>query len=86
MMQFVMQPDMVYRYPLWGVAMLLVGLAAGAAMCIELAARLFVPVHHKTFSLSREPIDEPIERTEQALAAEAGRLAVRDVGDTVRIA
>jgi len=56
------------------------------AMASVAGARLFVPVHHKTFSLSREPIDEPIERTEQALAAEAGRLAVRDVGDTVRIA
>ena len=46
MMQF-MQPDMVYRYPLWRVALLLMGLAAGAAMCIELAARLFLPVEFR---------------------------------------
>jgi L-ascorbate metabolism protein UlaG (beta-lactamase superfamily) len=49
-------------------------------------ARLFVPVHHKTFQLSHEPFRQPIERTEAALAAEADRLAVRDVGDTARIA
>ena len=49
-------------------------------------ARLFVPVHHKTFQLSHEPVHEPIERAEAALAAEAGRLVVRDVGDTARIA
>jgi len=49
-------------------------------------ARLFVPVHHKTFTLSHEPPDEPIQRTAAALAEEADRLAVRDVGDTARIA
>jgi L-ascorbate metabolism protein UlaG (beta-lactamase superfamily) len=49
-------------------------------------ARLFVPVHHKTFQLSDEPLDEPIERTEAALAAEADRLVVWDIGDTARVA
>ncbi len=48
-------------------------------------ARLFVPVHHQSFRLSREPFTEPIERAEQALAAERGRLAVRDIGETVVI-
>jgi len=46
-------------------------------------ARLFVPVHHQTFELSREPFLEPIERTEAALAAERGRLALREIGETV---
>jgi L-ascorbate metabolism protein UlaG (beta-lactamase superfamily) len=46
-------------------------------------ARLFVPVHHQSFRLSREPLREPIERTEAALAAEHGRLALRDIGETV---
>ena len=27
-MQFIMQPGMVYQYPIWGVGLLLVGLAA----------------------------------------------------------
>lgn len=45
--------------------------------------RLFVPIHHKTFALSREPVNEPIERAEATLSAEAGRLAIRSVGDTL---
>jgi len=36
-MQFVMQPGMVYQYPLWWVALLLVGLAALGAVLFELA-------------------------------------------------
>ncbi len=48
-------------------------------------ARLFVPVHHQSFQLSREPFDEPIERAEAALAGEAGRLAIRRVGQTATI-
>ena len=49
-------------------------------------ARLFVPIHHKTFMLSREPANEPIERAEAKLSAEAGRLAVKAIGDTVQLA
>jgi L-ascorbate metabolism protein UlaG (beta-lactamase superfamily) len=49
-------------------------------------ARLFVPVHHQSFQLSREPVNEPIERAQQALSAERERLAVRAIGETVRIA
>jgi L-ascorbate metabolism protein UlaG (beta-lactamase superfamily) len=55
------------------------------AMADAAGARLFVPIHHKTFQLSHEPFNEPIERTEAALAAEADRLVVRDAGDTVCI-
>jgi L-ascorbate metabolism protein UlaG (beta-lactamase superfamily) len=55
------------------------------AMADAAGARLFVPVHHKTFQLSHEPFGAPIERAEAALAREAERLAARDVGDTVRI-
>jgi L-ascorbate metabolism protein UlaG (beta-lactamase superfamily) len=49
-------------------------------------ARLFLPIHHQTFRLSREPEREPIERAEAALRHEQGRLALRDVGETVVIA
>ena len=49
-------------------------------------ARLFVPVHHQTFRLSRERDREPIERAEAALAHEQDRLALRDMGETVVIA
>jgi L-ascorbate metabolism protein UlaG (beta-lactamase superfamily) len=49
-------------------------------------ARVFVPVHHQTFRLSREGYREPIERAEAALASERGRLAIREIGQTVVIA
>ena len=48
-------------------------------------ARLFVPVHHQSFELSREPFLEPIERTQAALAVESDRLALRDIGETAVI-
>jgi L-ascorbate metabolism protein UlaG (beta-lactamase superfamily) len=52
------------------------------AMADAAGARLFVPVHHQSFQLSREPAREPIERTEAALAQERDRLALRDIGET----
>jgi len=56
------------------------------AMASAAGARLFVPIHHKTFRLSEEGFNEPIERTEAALIKERDRLALRDVGDTAVIA
>jgi L-ascorbate metabolism protein UlaG (beta-lactamase superfamily) len=55
------------------------------AMADAAGARLFVPIHHQSFRLSREPIAEPIERTQAALAQEADRLALREIGETVVI-
>ncbi len=46
-------------------------------------ARLFVPVHHQSFQLSREPFREPIERAEHALREERDRLGVTAIGQTV---
>jgi L-ascorbate metabolism protein UlaG (beta-lactamase superfamily) len=54
------------------------------ALADAAGARLFVPVHHQSFQLSREPVREPIERAEAALAKELGRLAVRQIGETAR--
>ncbi|MEZ5419253.1 MAG: MBL fold metallo-hydrolase [Vicinamibacterales bacterium] len=48
-------------------------------------ARLFVPVHHQSFNLSREPVTEPIERATRMLEAEAGRLALRSIGQTLHV-
>jgi L-ascorbate metabolism protein UlaG (beta-lactamase superfamily) len=56
------------------------------AMADAARARLFAPIHHKTFRLSEEGFNEPIERAEAALVKERDRLAVREVGDTVVIA
>ena len=53
------------------------------AMADAAGARLFVPVHHQSFSLSREPVREPIERAEQMLHAEQGRLGLREIGETL---
>ncbi len=45
-------------------------------------AKYILPVHHQTFILSREPLQEPIARMEQALAGAPERLAMRDIGET----
>jgi L-ascorbate metabolism protein UlaG (beta-lactamase superfamily) len=55
------------------------------AMADAAGARLFVPVHHQSFQLSRESFHEPIERAQAALAAEPDRLAVREIGETARL-
>jgi hypothetical protein len=44
MMQFVMQPAMVYEYPLWGVGFLLVGLTALGAVFCELVVHQFLSI------------------------------------------
>jgi Protein of unknown function (DUF4239) len=44
MMQFVMQPGMVYQYPLWRVGLLLVGLVALGAVLLQLAVGQFLSV------------------------------------------
>jgi len=45
-------------------------------------AKYIIPVHHQTFRLSDEPMNEPIQRLEAALEREPERLALRRVGDT----
>jgi L-ascorbate metabolism protein UlaG (beta-lactamase superfamily) len=40
----------------------------------------FLPIHHQTLVLSREPYLEPIERVYGAAAGHAGRVAVREIG------
>jgi len=45
-------------------------------------AQFIIPVHHQTFRLSFEPFREPIERFENALRTEPGRIALREIGET----
>jgi hypothetical protein len=40
----------------------------------------FLPVHHQTFRLSREPYTEPIERVYGAAGRHTGRVAVSAIG------
>ena len=51
-MQFVMQPGMVYEYPLWGVALLLVGLAALGAVLFELTVHQFLFADRKAIEIT----------------------------------
>jgi L-ascorbate metabolism protein UlaG (beta-lactamase superfamily) len=48
----------------------------------RLDARYVLPVHHSTFRLSREPVDEPIRRFLAAAGEERWRIAGTQVGAT----
>lgn len=49
-------------------------------------ARLVAPIHHATFKLGDEPMGEPLERFEKALAPERGRIALKQIGETAVVA
>ena len=51
----------------------------------EAGAEFFVPVHHQTFQLSREPFHEPIERFQQAAGRHPGRVALTRIGQEFHI-
>jgi L-ascorbate metabolism protein UlaG (beta-lactamase superfamily) len=51
-------------------------------MASAAGARYIVPVHHQTFKLSDEPMNEPIERLKLALEHEPQRLALKQIGET----
>lgn len=52
------------------------------AMADEAGARYLLPIHHETFKLSAEPLEEPILRFRLALAQQPERLALTQVGET----
>ena len=43
---------------------------------------LSVPIHHSTFRLSREPMDEPMRRLLTAAGSERWRIVITEVGQT----
>lgn len=51
-------------------------------MANEAGARYVVAMHHQTFKLSEEPMEEPIERLAAAMQTEPERLGLRAVGET----
>jgi L-ascorbate metabolism protein UlaG (beta-lactamase superfamily) len=51
----------------------------------DAGAEFFLPVHHQTFQLSREPFREPIERFQQAAANHPDRVAVHRIGQEFHI-
>ena len=48
-------------------------------------AQLVAPIHHSTFMLSDEPMTEPLVRFEKAVEQERDRLALKEIGGTVRL-
>jgi L-ascorbate metabolism protein UlaG (beta-lactamase superfamily) len=47
-----------------------------------LGATYLLPIHHSTFRLSREPMDEPMRRLVAAAGAERWRIIISEVGET----
>lgn len=52
------------------------------AMANAAGARYFAPIHHQTFQLSEEPMNEPLERVQAALQHEPERLVLQKIGAT----
>lgn len=51
----------------------------------EAGAERFIPVHHQTFQLSREPLLEPIERFYTAAGANPERVAIGRMGQEISL-
>jgi L-ascorbate metabolism protein UlaG (beta-lactamase superfamily) len=51
----------------------------------EAGSEFFLPVHHQTFALGREPLLEPIERFHGAAGREHRRIALRNIGEEFRL-
>jgi L-ascorbate metabolism protein UlaG (beta-lactamase superfamily) len=54
-------------------------------MAHEAGAEHFLPVHHQTFPLSREPYWEPIERVYRSAGNHADRVAVSRIGQEFQV-
>lgn len=55
------------------------------AMADDAGGRHFVPIHHATFKLSAEPMDEPAKRVNACFSQEPERLLTVEVGETFRV-
>ncbi|HXA06837.1 MAG TPA: MBL fold metallo-hydrolase [Bryobacteraceae bacterium] len=51
----------------------------------DAGTEFFIPVHHQTFQLSREPFSEPIERFHQAAGPHLDRVALTRIGQEFHI-
>ena len=54
-------------------------------MANDAGVESFLPVHHQTFALGREPYLEPIERTRQAAGRNMDRVAVDRIGQEFQV-
>jgi L-ascorbate metabolism protein UlaG (beta-lactamase superfamily) len=55
-------------------------------MANHTAAEFVLPVHHRTFKLSNEPYEEPIERLLLASGSAEDRIAIREIGQEFHLA
>lgn len=55
------------------------------AMADMAGAEFFVPIHHQTFALGYEPVQEPAARLRAAVAEPGERILATNVGDTFRV-
>ena len=55
-------------------------------MANDAGAEMFLPVHHQTFPLSREPYFEPLERIQAAASPHPDRVPVHRIGQEVKLA
>jgi len=55
-------------------------------MANHVSAEFVLPVHHRTFKLSNEPYDEPIERLLLASGSAEDRIPIREIGQEFRLA
>lgn len=53
-------------------------------MANDTGAEFILPVHHRTFNLSNEPYDEPMERFSNALGADSHRITMKHIGQEFR--
>jgi L-ascorbate metabolism protein UlaG (beta-lactamase superfamily) len=51
----------------------------------DAGAEIFLPVHHQTFRLSREPLHEPIERLYGAAGPEPERIGLERIGQQMKL-
>ncbi len=56
------------------------------AMANDAGADMVLPVHHRTFQLSNEPYEEPIERLVVASGSGDDRIALREIGQELHFA
>jgi L-ascorbate metabolism protein UlaG (beta-lactamase superfamily) len=56
------------------------------AMANHAGAEFVLPVHHRTFELSREPLHEPLERLLAAAGSAVDRICIRDFGQEFQLA
>jgi L-ascorbate metabolism protein UlaG (beta-lactamase superfamily) len=54
-------------------------------MANDAGGEMILPVHHRTFQLSSEPVDEPIKRLSEALVKTPERLALANIGEEVHL-